>query len=169
MAAEKKMRSQITEDERQRAEYRETSYRYTLETEKRHELLFAPYDVSFSVFRVLSYLLMTPESATPSQIADELMILRQSMTNILDGLEKRGLVCREIDPADRRRIRVRLLPAGEKLSVELFDLETSYLEKMGKYISDDERREYRELEKKMYDAKVAALRDILREREAQDA
>ena len=50
---------------------------------------------------------------TPSQIADELMILRQSMTNILDALEKRGLVCREIDPGDRRRIRVQLLPEGE--------------------------------------------------------
>ena len=166
MAGTKKTKSLITEDERQRAMYREMSYRYTLETEKRHEMLFAPYDVSFPVFRVLSYLLMYPDVATPSQIADELMILRQSMTNILDGLEKRGLVCREIDPGDRRRIRVRLLPAGEKLSVELFEMESAYLKKMGKYISDEERQTYRALEKKMYDAKVAALNDILHEREA---
>lgn len=156
----------ISEDARRRALYRETSYRYTAETEKRHELLFSPYDVSFPVFRVLSYLLLNPGSATPSQIADDLMILRQSMTNILDGLEKRALVCREIDPEDRRRIRVKLQPEGEKLAVELLGVEDAFLVKMGRYISDEERQEFRRLEKKMYDAKVSALSDILRERES---
>ena len=165
MADKAKKKELISEEARQRAIYRETSYRYSAETDKRHELLFAPYDVSFSVFRVLSYLLLNEGGATPSQIADELMILRQSMTNILDALEKRELVCREIDPSDRRRIRVKLLPAGEALSVELLALEDSFLVKMGKYITDEERRAYRVLEKKMYDAKVAALSDILRERE----
>ena len=165
MADKTKKKELISEEARQRAIYRETSYRYSAETDKRHELLFAPYDVSFSVFRVLSYLLLNEGGATPSQIADELMNLRQSMTKILDALEKRELVCREIDPSDRRRIRVKLLPAGEALSVELLALEDSFLVKMGKYISDEERKAYRVLEKKMYDAKVAALSDILRERE----
>ena len=165
MADKAKKKELISEEARQRAIYRETSYRYSAETDKRHELLFAPYDVSFPVFRVLSYLVLNENGATPSQIADELMILRQSMTNILDTLEKRGLVCREIDPNDRRRIRVRLLPAGDALSAELLALEDSYLVKMGKYISDEERRAYRVLDKKMYDAKVAALNDILKERE----
>ena len=165
MADKAKKKELISEEARQRAIYRETSYRYSAETDKRHELLFAPYDVSFPVFRVLSYLVLNENGATPSQIADELMILRQSMTNILDTLEKRGLVCREIDPNDRRRIRVRLQPAGEALSAELLALEDSYLVKMGKYISDEERRAYRVLDKKTYDAKVAALNDILKERE----
>ena len=167
MAEKSKKKQLISEEVRERALYRETSYRYTTETEKRHELLFSPYDVSFPVFRVISYLLMNPGSATPSQIADDLMILRQSMTNILDGLEKRALVCREIDPEDRRRIRVKLLPAGEKLGVELLALEDAFLVKMGKYVSDEERRTFRALEKKMYDAKVSALNDILREREGE--
>ena len=163
MTAKKEL---ISQDARRRALYRETSYRYTAETEKRHELLFSPYDVSFPVFRVLSYLLLNPGSATPSQIADDLMILRQSMTNILDGLEKRALVCREIDPEDRRRIRVKLLPEGEKLAVELLGVEDAFLVKMGRYISDEKRQEFSRLEKKMYDAKVSALSDILRERES---
>ena len=41
-------------------ENRESSYLFTLETDKRHEKLFAPYGVSFSVFRTLSYLLCRP-------------------------------------------------------------------------------------------------------------
>ncbi len=167
MADKAKTKELISEEARQRAIYRETSYRYSAETDKRHELLFAPYDVSFPVFRVLSYLLLNPGSATPSQIADDLMILRQSMTNILDGLEKRSLVCREIDPEDRRRIRVKLLPAGEKLGAELLSVEDAFLVRMGKYITDEERQTFHALEKKMYDAKVSALNDVLREREGQ--
>ncbi len=155
----------VSEEARARALYREKSYRYTAETEKRHELLFAPYDVSFSVFRVLSYMLLHDGSAAPSQIADDLLILRQSMTNILDGLEKRALICREADSADRRRVCVKLLPAGEALGVKLLALEDEFLVRMGSYVTDEERRSFRVLEKKMYDAKVAALSDILRERE----
>ncbi len=158
-------RQSVSEATRQRARDRETSYRYTLESEKRHELLFAPYDVSFPMFRVLSYLLLNPDSAAPSRIADDLLILRQSMTNILDALEKRALIQREIDPDDRRRIRVLLLPAGEKLGAELLALEDAFLVKMGKYVTDEERKRFHTLEKKMYDAKVSALNDILRERE----
>ena len=163
----KKNTQPLPEDARARAVNRETSYRYTAETEKRHELLFAPYDISFSAFRVLSYLLLHDGSAAPSEIADDLLILRQSMTNILDGLEKRALICRRTDSADRRRIRVELLPAGETLGVELLTLEDEFLVRMGSYVSDEERRSFHVLEKKMYDAKVAALGDILREREAE--
>ncbi len=165
MAVKQKKNCPITENARERALYRETSYRYTAETDRRHELLFAPYDVSFPVFRVLTYLLLHDSSATPSQIADDLMILRQSMTNLLDSLEKRELIRREIDPKDRRRIRVSLLPEGETLAVQLLGVEDTFLVKMGKYITDEERREFRRLERKMYEAKVAALNDILHERE----
>ena len=71
MAEKSKKKQLISEEVRERALYRETSYRYTTETEKRHELLFSPYDVSFPVFRVISYLLMNPGSATPAQIAED--------------------------------------------------------------------------------------------------
>lgn len=43
-----------------------------------------------------------PDGAAPSQIADDLMILRQSMTNIVDSLEKQSLVERSAHPNDRR-------------------------------------------------------------------
>ena len=83
------------------------------------------------------------------------MILRQSMTNLLDGLEKRALLRREIDPEDRRRIRVSLLPEGEALAVQLLGVEDTFLVKMGKYITDDERRQFRRLERKMYEMPFA--------------
>ena len=114
--------------------------------------------------RTLSYLLCRPEGAAPSQIADDLMILRQSMTNILDGLESRGLVERLADPKDRRRLQVRLLDAGQELAAALLEEENAYSSRIYDYMGEDDLREYRRLERKMYEAKVAALRDLLEER-----
>ena len=92
------------------------------------------------------------------------MILRQSMTNILDGLESRGLVERLADPKDRRRLQVRLLDAGQELAAALLEEENAYSSRIYDYMGEDDLREYRRLERKMYEAKVAALRDILEER-----
>ena len=86
-----------------------------------------------------------------------------AMSRLGGGIGTRGPGESKLE-TDRRRIRVKLLPEGEALSVELLALEDSFLVKMGKYISDDERQTYRALEKKMYNAKVSALGDILRER-----
>ena len=50
---------------------------------------------------------------------------------------------------------------------ELLAVEDAFLVRMGKYVTDAERQTFHVLEKKMYDAKVSALNDVLREREEQ--
>lgn len=147
-----------------RNQRRETTYLHTIETEKRHELLFAAHGISFSSFRTIAYLMACPDGAAPSQIADDLLLLRQSMTNIVDTMERRGLVERVDDPKDRRRIRVRLLPQGQALGEELLAIEEDYICRISKFISDEERAGYYTLEQKMYEAKAAALNEILAER-----
>lgn len=147
-----------------RNQRREAAYLHTMETEKRHELLFVDYGINFSFFRTITYLMAHPDGVAPSQIADDLLILRQSMTNIVDTMEGRGLVERLADPKDRRRIRVRLLPQGQVLGSELLAVEEDYIRHIGKYISDEERASYHNLEQKMYEAKMAALNEILAER-----
>ena len=154
----------IEQDQREKMLSREASYRHTLETEKRHEKLFAPYGISFSVYRVLTYLLLGG-CAAPSQIADDLVILRTNMTNLLNNLEKRNLVERVLDPSDRRRLIVRILPEGEKLAQKAMAEEKRYGQRIMAYISEEDVQEYHRLEKRMYEAKVAALNDILSERE----
>jgi len=166
MAKEKKV-PPISKELRQRVQAREERYLYTIGTDKRHDLLFAPYGISFPVFRTLAYLVLYPEGVAPSQIADKLQILRQTMTNIVDSLEKQGLVEREADPHDRRRIQVRLLPAGLELGEKLIRIEEDYAERIHRYITDEERATFYCLEKKMYEAKMSALNDILAEREVQ--
>ncbi len=154
----------MTEEERQRAQAREENYIHTVASERRHELLFAPYGVSFSVFRVLSFLMLHPEGAAPSQIADELLILRQTMTNVVDAMEQRGLVARAADPRDRRRIRVELRPEGWKLGKTLLQMEEEYSRRLGRHLTQEELEMHQMLEKKLYQAKEIELERILAER-----
>ena len=155
----------LTEDSRRLAQIREQSYLHTVGSERRHELLFAPFGVSFPVYRVLSYLLVRyPEGATPSQIADDLQILRQTMTNLLDGLEKQGMVERAADPHDRRRIQIRLLPQGIALGQQLLAAEEAYSKRLRDYMGEENMEAYHRLEELMYEAKVKALDQILAER-----
>ena len=67
-------------------------------------------DVSLPQYRVLMLLEKEPEGA--SVVADELAVTRPTITAIIDGLVGRGLVDRAPDPADRRRVRLRLTTEG---------------------------------------------------------
>ena len=60
-------------------------------------------------------LLMREETcvSTPSVLADKAGVTRATMTGLIDGLERDGLVERIFDPEDRRRISVKLTPAGQ--------------------------------------------------------
>lgn len=51
--------------------------------------------------------------STPSALADKAGVTRATMTGLIDGLARDGLVERIFDPADRRRISVRLTKAGQ--------------------------------------------------------
>jgi DNA-binding MarR family transcriptional regulator len=53
-----------------------------------------------------------PTEATPAQLADATGVTRAAMTSRLDRLVAAGLVTREVDPLDRRRVVVRPTPAG---------------------------------------------------------
>lgn len=47
---------------------------------------------------------------------------RSTLTSIVDRLETRGLVTREIEPADRRSFRVRLTPKGRQTARRIADV-----------------------------------------------
>jgi DNA-binding MarR family transcriptional regulator len=53
-----------------------------------------------------------PTEATPAQLADATGVTRAAMTSRLDRLVDAGLVTREVDPLDRRRVMVRPTPDG---------------------------------------------------------
>ncbi len=60
-------------------------------------------------------LLMREENltSTPSVLADKAGVTRATMTGLIDGLERDGLVERLLDSRDRRSVSIKLTPAGQ--------------------------------------------------------
>ncbi|MEO5921809.1 MAG: MarR family transcriptional regulator [Pseudolysinimonas sp.] len=68
----------------------------------------------FDALATVSFLGRTGEP-TQQQIADFSGVDRMMLSKVLAGLEKRGLVARTADPADARRKRLVVTPAGRQL------------------------------------------------------
>jgi len=69
-------------------------------------------DLSPSQYRLLLFL--SEGNAAASAVAGRLAVSRPSVTALADGLEKRGLLQRKSDPADRRKVAHELTDAGRE-------------------------------------------------------
>jgi len=79
------------------------------------ESLLSTYGLSQGRFLTLVILNRRPdEGGTPSEIAEKLGVTRATMTGLLDGLEKEGLVIRRDHPEDRRKLSVWLTRKGRQ-------------------------------------------------------
>lgn len=55
----------------------------------------------------------------PHQLAEQAGVTRATVTGLLDGLGREGLIERHADAADRRALRVRLTPRGAELAQQV--------------------------------------------------
>jgi DNA-binding MarR family transcriptional regulator len=86
---------------------------------------FAAHDLEGWEFDVLAALRRAgrPYVLSPGQLLGQTLVTSGTMTNRIDRLERRGLVQRMPDPADRRGVHVRLTPRGkERVDAALADL-----------------------------------------------
>ena len=67
---------------------------------------------------VLTYLVRQQEDVHPGDLADRLSLVPGRMADILKMLEKKGMIRRERDPEDRRRVLVRITPKGARSVTE---------------------------------------------------
>jgi DNA-binding MarR family transcriptional regulator len=73
-----------------------------------------------TVCLALVHLLRHPEDAEPAALAEAIHVPRQTMTFILDSLEKKDLAARQPHRSDRRRKVVELTAAGQELAEAMF-------------------------------------------------
>ena len=73
-------------------------------------------DFTLEDYKTLHALMVQPypTEATPAQLADAAHVTRAAMTSRLDRLVAAGLVTREVDPTDRRRVLVRPTAGGRE-------------------------------------------------------
>lgn len=77
--------------------------------------VFGTYGLSPGRYAVLMALDVQRPAMAPSEIADQLGVTRATVTGLIDGLTRDGLVILTADQTDRRRKSVALTPAGESL------------------------------------------------------
>jgi DNA-binding MarR family transcriptional regulator len=77
---------------------------------------FNRYKISPGRFAVLASLEFgkLADDAGPCELADHLGVTSATMTGLLDGLERDGLIARVDHPEDRRRMKVLLTTAGKR-------------------------------------------------------
>lgn len=69
--------------------------------------------------QLLSCISTSKEGAEPSVLADKMIIPRQTMTGLLDQLEKNKLISRKRDDKDRRKIHIHLEKDGQDMLDEV--------------------------------------------------
>jgi DNA-binding MarR family transcriptional regulator len=83
-------------------------------------VFFASWDLSPSQFNVLNLLHDRKDGMSQTELSRELIMHRSNATGLIDRLEKRGLVIRRADPADRRIHKVGLTTQGRALMRKIY-------------------------------------------------
>ncbi len=121
-----------------------------------HEAQIHEYGFSRGRFSVLMLLNRSPKGeASPSALAKGARVTRATITGLLDGLERDGLVERIPDEEDRRRLRVRLTAKGRK---SLGKMLPSHVSRVTALVAPLEKREMRTLTR-LLDKIVKGLRE----------
>jgi DNA-binding MarR family transcriptional regulator len=76
-----------------------------------------------------------------------------NLTGLIDGLEEKGLVVREQDPADRRIKIIRMLPAGVRLQKKLLTRLAEMHQDMFSSLSTDEFSQFAHILQKIHSNK----------------
>jgi len=79
-----------------------------------------------------------------NEISRELNVSRTNITNLIDGLERDGLVERVSNPADRRVSYARLTPSGEALCTRLLPVMTAFMQEATQGFTSDEKRLFKQ-------------------------
>lgn len=117
---------------------------------KSAEAFFAGYGLSTGKFAVMMLLMRHPDAVlTPSDCAELSGASRGTMTKLLAGLERQGLIIREPHPIDGRMARVRLSEQGMSLLEKILPEHLRLTTRLMATLSDKEKRSLRELMKKL--------------------
>ncbi len=107
-----------------------------LRMEREYNTRILKWDLPFNVSITLLKLHMRPEISEPAALAEANCLPRQTMTFILDALEKKKLARRTPHPKDRRRKLIHLTAKGRKLAAAIYQdlvaFESHALQALGK-------------------------------------
>ena len=105
------------------------------------ETILGEHGLSQGRFLTLIVMNRTPNKAiSPSVLAEKVGVKRATMTGLLDGLERQGLVERIAHPQDRRKLDIRLTKKGRQLLDQMLPGYYDQIEKLMENLSENERQ-----------------------------
>ncbi len=113
--------------------------------------LLRPLGVSAAGGLVLG-LLRDNGALAPSQIGERLIVTRATVTGVVDSLERRGLVERTPNPADRRSLLVEITPEGLTVVAQVRTLVHHNEKEWMSALSEEELRAYIDLHHRIQDS-----------------
>lgn len=107
----------------------------------------APHELSEAEYNVLAALRRSgaPYYLAPSEVSRSLLFTSGGLTPVLDRLERRGLVKREPDEADRRKLKVRLTPEGLALHAQALESHVAISKKLTAVLTPEQRDQLNDL------------------------
>lgn len=83
--------------------------------------LLAPHGLSEGRFVLLFLLDAVSNGLAPNTLAEQAGVTRATVTGLLDGLQREGLIERHADANDRRALRIRLTRKGKQIAKTVFE------------------------------------------------
>lgn len=115
-----------------------------IEARIRHNLQ-ARFSTTLPRFDLMAQLERAPQGLKMSELSQRMMVTGGNVTGITDGLQKEGLVVREVDPSDRRAFRVKLTAEGERQFARMAEEHEQWLVELFGKLSARQKRELMEL------------------------
>jgi MarR family transcriptional regulator, negative regulator of the multidrug operon emrRAB len=126
------------------------------------EAMLARHGLSQGRFLTLIVLNRTPNrTVNPSVLADKVGVTRATMTGLLDGLEKEGLVERLAQPGDRRKLGILLTGAGRRILENMLPDYYQRIAKLMAGLSETEREQLIVLLAKVSSGLSALSREVI--------
>ncbi len=98
---------------------------------------------------VLNYISEHEGNVTPSDISNEMGITSARIAAALNGLEKKGLISRSIDPQDRRRILIDMTDSGRDQVKKHYQKILSTTINLLKHMGEEDAKNYIRIMKKI--------------------
>lgn len=86
---------------------------------KMENIIFTKWCKKYNILYMDAHLLLSIEESNgksePTKLSEEMLIPKQSITSMLDKLEKKGYILRTHSAKDRRKINISLTESGKKI------------------------------------------------------
>jgi len=125
---------------------------------KRGRDILSDFDITPPQFNAL-LVLASNDNLTMGELCKRLFLASSTVTDLVDRMEKSGLVTRERDPEDRRVIRLKVLDRGHELIQKVMARRIAYLTQVLSQVDPEQREHLRDALHSLYNIMTEAKVD----------